>query len=65
MCEPSPVTWNGAEYVWGGPPSSEYFVDATPEFSSAGVSVTVGFRYQAFTAGGERLAVVVGAMPST
>ena len=66
VCEPSPVTWNGAEYVWSGPPSSEYFVEAIPASpESTAVSVTVGLTYQPFTAGGERLAVVVGDAAST
>src|SRR4051794_15804696 len=65
-CGPSPVTWNGAEYVCTPPASSEYCVDATPASPvSVAVSVTIGLRYQPLTAAGAKLATVVGAAAST
>ena len=65
MCEPSPVTWNGAVYVCQAPPSRRYSVLKMPApVPSVASSVTVGFEYQPFTGGGESCAVVIGAAAS-
>src|SRR4051794_4275703 len=46
---PSPVTVNGPAYVVGAPPSTEYWVDPTPDVASVPASVTwTPPRYQPF-----------------
>ncbi len=66
VCEPSPLTTNGAVYGWNAPPSRLYSVSAIPDVASTALSVTVGFAGRKPPSPGVPLtfAVIVGAVVS-